>query len=36
VLSGLVARIDRRLSRASLAVLGDLPAAERFVSEGVK
>jgi len=32
VLGGLVARIDRRLSRASLAALGDLPAAERFLS----
>ena len=32
VLSGLVARVDRRLARASLAVLGDLPTAERFVS----
>jgi len=36
VLGGLVARIDRRLSRASLAVLGDLPAAERFVSAGAE
>ena len=36
VLGGLVARIDRRLARASLAVLGDLPAAERFVSTGVE
>ncbi len=32
VLSGLVGRIDRGLARANLAVLGDLPAAERFVS----
>ena len=36
VLGGLVARIDRRLSRASLAVLGDLPAAERFVAAGAE
>lgn len=36
VLGGLVARIDRRLSRASLAVLGDLPAAERFLSAGAE
>jgi [acyl-carrier-protein] S-malonyltransferase len=34
VLGGLVARIDRRLSRASLAVLGGLPAAERFIAAG--
>ncbi|HEY8153785.1 MAG TPA: ACP S-malonyltransferase [Myxococcota bacterium] len=34
VLSGLIARIDRRLARASLAVLGDLPAAESFVAAG--
>jgi len=36
VLGGLVARIDRRLSRANLAVLGDLPAAERFLSAGAE
>jgi [acyl-carrier-protein] S-malonyltransferase len=34
VLSGLVARIDRSLARASLAVLSDLETAERFVSAG--
>jgi [acyl-carrier-protein] S-malonyltransferase len=32
VLGGLVARIDRRLLRANLSVLGDLPAALRFLS----
>jgi hypothetical protein len=36
VLSGLVARVDRQLARASLAVLGDLPAAEHFVSAGAE
>ena len=34
VLTGLIGRIDRGLARANLAVLGDLPAAERFVSAG--
>jgi [acyl-carrier-protein] S-malonyltransferase len=34
VLSGLVARIDRGLARASLAGLADLPAAEAFVAAG--
>jgi [acyl-carrier-protein] S-malonyltransferase len=33
VLGGLVARIDRSLARASLAVLSELPAAETFVAE---
>jgi [acyl-carrier-protein] S-malonyltransferase len=33
VLGGLVARIDRSLARASLAVLSELPAAEKFVAE---
>jgi [acyl-carrier-protein] S-malonyltransferase len=33
VLGGLVARIDRSLARASLAVLSELPAAEKFVTE---
>jgi [acyl-carrier-protein] S-malonyltransferase len=32
VLTALVARIDRSLARANLAVLADLPAAERFVA----
>jgi [acyl-carrier-protein] S-malonyltransferase len=32
VLGGLVARIDRRLARASLALLGELPEAERFAA----
>ena len=36
VLGGLVARIDRGLARASLAVLGELPAAERFVAAGAE
>jgi hypothetical protein len=32
VLSGLVARIDRRLERASLGSVEDLPEAAAFVS----
>jgi len=35
VLCGLIGRIDRGLARANFAVLGDLPAAERFVSAAV-